>query len=98
TLSVGWDYSSRDGEEDSIYLRVGRAFMGAAGRKLRTPRAENRVVWDSRSVRLRKTRADCSPVVAMEHGPLAGAPSGHFVRCSDSSTYAAEWNSAGRAD
>jgi len=31
----------------------------------------------------------------MEHGPLAGASSGHFVRYSDSSTNAAEWNSAG---
>ena len=65
--------------------------------------AENHVVWHSRSVRLRKTRADCSPVIAMEHGPLAGAPSGHFVRClslsyEDRINNAAEWNSAGRTD
>src|SRR5438552_17979962 len=42
--------------------------MGAAGRKLRTPRAENHVVWHSRSVPIRKTRADRSSVVARNMG------------------------------
>src|SRR5207244_8470249 len=61
-------YSFRDGEDDSLYHRVRRAFMGAAGRKLLTPRAENHVVWHSRSVPIRKTRADRSSVVARNVG------------------------------